>query len=185
MSNHAILLVLLSACLHATWNLISKSASNPLSFLKQALAYSALLYAPFFIWMQTQVHYQGTVVICLIGSGLFCSLYFFCLGKAYQCGKISVAYPVARSFPILVVTIGGLFLHEMPSVQGLAGVILVVAGCFLLPWQRFVNGPDGFCLANYRNASIGWAMGAAVCTAAYSLFDKVELSSAGEQLNEE
>jgi drug/metabolite transporter (DMT)-like permease len=86
---------------------------------------------------------------------------------------MSVAYPVARSFPILVVTFGGLLLGEVPSARGVAGVLLVVAGCFVLPWQRFVRGPDGFCLANYRNRSVGWALVTAAFTAAYSLLDKI------------
>ena len=55
----------------------------------------------------------------------------------------------------------------------MAGVALVVAGCFVLPWQRFVRGPQGFCLANYRTRSVAWALGAAAFTAVYSLLDKI------------
>ncbi len=173
MSNHAILLVLLSALLHASWNVLSKTSGDPLTFLLRALAFSTLLYAPLFLWMQTCVHYPPTVVFCVLGSGVCAGFYFMCLGKAYLCGQISVAYPVARSFPILLVTLGGLILNERPSLHGTAGVVLVVAGCFVLPWERFTRGPEGFCLANYRNASIAWALGAAIFTASYSIIDKI------------
>lgn len=173
MSERAIVLVLVSACLHAAWNVFSKSSGDPISFLLRALGFSALLYAPLFVWMQWHVGYAPMVVVCLLGSGISAGVYFFCLGKAYHHGRVSVAYPVARSFPILVVMFGGLFLGECPNGQGLAGVLLVVVGCFVLPWQRFVWGAAGFCLANYRNRSVFWALGAAVMTSVYSLLDKV------------
>jgi uncharacterized membrane protein len=180
LSEQAIILVLLSAFLHASWNVFSKSSGDPISFLLRALAFSALLYAPLFVWMQFHVHYPPTVVSCLLGSGFFAGVYFFCLGKAYHHGRVSVAYPVARSFPILVVMFGGLFLREFPNMQGTAGVLLVVAGCFILPWERFALGPQGFCLANYRNRSVFWAMGAACCTSVYSLLDKVAAANMGD-----
>lgn len=173
MSERAILLVLLSACLHATWNLFSKSSDAPVAFLLRALRFSALLYAPLFVWMQFRVGYTPSLVACLAGSGICCGLYFFCLGKAYHHGKVSVAYPVARSFPILVITFGALFLGEVPSLQGAAGVLLVVAGCLILPWKRFVCGSEGFCLKNYHNRSVLWALAAAAFTACFSLLDKV------------
>ncbi len=173
MNEHAILLVLLSAGLHASWNFFSKSSGDPVSFLLRALAFSALLYAPLVPWMLMRVRYPADVTACLLGSGLCCGLYFLALGRAYQHGQVSVAYPVARSVPILVIMFGGLLLGERPSPRGLAGVLLVFAGCFILPWQRFTRGPEGFCLSNYRTRSVTWALGAAACTAAYSLLDKL------------
>jgi len=184
MSERAIILVLLSACLHATWNLFSKSSKSPVSFLLSALRFSALLYAPLFIWLQFAVTYNLLLLQCLLGSGICCGLYFFCLGKAYQHGKVSIAYPVARSFPILVITFGGLWLGEIPSLQGTIGVLLVVVGCFVLPWQRFRRGPDGFCLANYHNRSVLWALAAAVFTAAFSLIDKVAAGAMADAATE-
>jgi drug/metabolite transporter (DMT)-like permease len=176
-SERAIVLVVLSAFLHASWNIFSKSSGDPISFLLRALAFSALLYAPLFVWMQFHVHYPPVVVGCLLGSGICAGVYFFCLGKAYHHGRVSVAYPVARSFPILVVMFGGFFLSEFPNAQGTTGVLLVVAGCFVLPWERFVRGPEGFCLANYHNRSVFWALGAAALTSAYSLLDKIAAAS--------
>ncbi|MCF7853569.1 MAG: DMT family transporter [Candidatus Pacebacteria bacterium] len=173
MSERAILLVLLSACLHAAWNLFSKSSDAPVAFLLRALRFSALFYAPLFLWMQFRVAYSPLLIACLTGSGVCTGLYFFCLGKAYHHGKVSVAYPVARSFPILVITFGALFLGEVPSPRGAMGVVLVVSGCFILPWQRFVCGPEGFCLENYHNRSVLWALAAALFTACFSLLDKV------------
>ncbi len=173
MSDQAILLVLFSAAIHAAWNLYSKSSGDPVSFLLRALAFSGLVYAPLFLWMQTRVVYTPLAMGCLLGSGVCSGLYFFSLGKAYQHGRVSVAYPIARSFPILVITFGSLFLGEYPSLQGAAGVLAVVAGCFILPWQRFERGPEGFCLANYHNRSVLWALCSAGFTAIFSMLDKV------------
>ncbi len=180
MSTQAIILVLISACLHSAWNLFSKSSGDPISFLLRALGFSAVVYAPLFAWMQLNANYTPQTAGLLLGSGMLTGLYFFCLSKAYHHGQVSIAYPIARAFPILVVMFGGLFLREFPSLQGLVGVVCIVGGCFVLPWRRFVLGPEGFCPAHYRNRSVAWAVAAALCTAGFSLLDKVAASVMAE-----
>lgn len=173
MTEQGILLVLLSACLHASWNIISKTGGDPVSFLLRALGFSAILYAPLGIWMQMRVHYTPTIVFCILASGAACGVYFVALGKAYQHGKVSVAYPVASAFPILFITVGGLLLGEVPSLTGFGGILLIIAGSLVLPLQRFVWGSEGFALSNYYNRSVLWALGSAVGTAAFSIVDKI------------
>jgi len=48
--------------------------------------------------------------------------------------------------------------------MGMAGICLIVAGCFVLPYKRFCVGPDGFCRKNYLNRSAAWALAAALAT---------------------
>lgn len=179
-----IVLVLLSSCCHATWNLLSKSDGDPISFLLRALYYSALVYFPLFAVGQFYVEYSRVYVCCVVSSGFLTGLYFFTLGKAYFHGHMSVAYPIARTFPILVVTWAGLFFDTVPSAQGFAGIGLIVGGCFLLPMRKFAAGPDGFSLGNFRNWSCFWAVITALLTSLFSVIDKfaaseVTYSSAG------
>jgi drug/metabolite transporter (DMT)-like permease len=176
MTSAGILLVLLSAFCHAAWNLLSKTDRDPVAFLSKALLYSALAYAPLFIVFQFWMQYNTVYLVTVSLSGLCAGFYFFALAKAYQHGRISVAYPVARSFPILLLTWASLLLHERPSPQGLLGILFIVGGCFVLPMEQFSLGPQGFQLRNYLNRSSLWALLAALCTSFYSLLDKYAAS---------
>jgi drug/metabolite transporter (DMT)-like permease len=168
----AILLVLISALCHSAWNLLAKSSGGPIAFMRQALRYSALCYAPLFVVFLFIIDYSATYMACIGASGLAVGLYLFCLSKAYQHGQVSVAYPIARSFPILVVT-WVLFLWGVkPTTIGLAGILLIVGGCFILPMARFSLGPEGFSPANYLNRSCFWALLAALATSIFSVIDK-------------
>jgi len=173
MNTQGLILVLLSACCHASWNVLTKlSNADPPSFLTKALAYSGIVYLPFFIYFQFYVNYNWLYWACAVGSGLCAGIYFFALGKAYTHGHISVAYPVARSFPILVLAWAGLLFREIPSVLAITGIALIIAGCFVLPLKRFCLGEGGFALKNYLNWSCFWAAIAAVFTSFYSIIDK-------------
>ncbi len=172
MTTSGIVLVLCSACLHATWNLLSKTGGGPTSFLTRALYYSTLCYLPLFVIFQFRIDYTPFYFGALAASGLFAGLYFICLAKAYDAGRISIAYPIARSFPILVLVWAGLLFHERPSAQAVAGIALIVGGCFLLPLKRFRNNTEEIGLRHYWNRSSIWALGAALATSAYSMIDK-------------
>jgi len=172
LSLSAILLVLLSAVCHSLWNLLAKLSAGPIAFMRQALRFSALCYAPLFLIFLFVVDYSPTYLACILASGLAVGLFLFCLSKAYQYGQVSVAYPIARSFPILVVT-WVLFLWGVtPSAVGMAGILLVVVGCFVLPLGSFSMGPNGFTPANYLNRSCFWALLAAIATSFFSVIDK-------------
>jgi drug/metabolite transporter (DMT)-like permease len=110
--------------------------------------------------------------VCVIASGIFCGLYFFTLAKAYETGDISMAYPVARSFPILVLVWAGLLLDEVPSLMGMIGIFFIISGCFLLPLKKFKFGEDGFSIKNYCHESTFWALLTALFTSFYSMTDK-------------
>lgn len=172
MTTQGIILVLLSACCHAGWNLLSKTRGDPVSFLRQALFYSAVCYLPLFAVLQFTVGYSLPYLYCVVGSGVLTGLYFFALGKAYQHGHMSVAYPIARTFPIFVVTWAGLLFGERPSPQGLVGICIIVVGCFVLPLRRFAWGEEGASWRSYANWSCLWALLAALFTSGYSVIDK-------------
>ncbi len=172
MSWQGILLVALSACCHAAWNLLSKASNGPTAFSRQALRWSAICYAPLILLIQPQVHYSPQYLICILASGAAVGLFFFSLSKAYQYGNVSVAYPIARSFPILVVTWVATLWGRFPSLYGLCGILLIMTGCFVLPMNRFAFTADGFALRNYLNRSCVWALLAALFTSIFSVIDK-------------
>jgi len=173
MTSLGLLLVFLSALCHACWNLLSKASGGPISFMRRALKYSTLLYLPLFLCAQPWAAYDPAVLLCIASSGFALGLFFFCLSLAYHHGHASVVYPIARSFPILVVTWVALAWGRIPSPLALTGIALIVGGCFILPMRRLTLGPDGLALANYANRSCFWAFMAALMTAAFSIIDKI------------
>ncbi len=182
MTSYGILLVLLSAVLHAAWNLLAKSSDDSVGFLRKALFWATICYLPVFVAFQFHMTYTPRYVVCVMSSSLVMGFYAFNLSNAYMRGHVSVVYPLARSFPILVLLAVTLFLGRAVPPIGVAGIVLIVGGCFMLPWKKFRIGPDGFALRNYMNRSCFWALGAALCTAGYSLIDKyaaVGMSNAG------
>jgi uncharacterized membrane protein len=173
MSTLGIILVLLSAVTHASWNIVTKKdGTDPIAYLVRALFWSTLLYLPFFLYLQFQIAYTPVYTLCLALSALCSGLYFYTLAMAYQKAPVSVVYPIARTFPILVVTWAGIFLRERPSAWGVAGILIIVLGCFVLPLPSLKPG-SGLSLSLYFNAGTLWALLSALFTSIYSMSDKM------------
>ena len=171
----AIVLVFISAFIHAGWNLVSKRRHPSASFFLVACVSGALTLSPF-LWI-----YRGFVVrgvpplvwIYLVATGFFLAVYYVCLAGAYRAGDMSLAYPLARSSPVIVVTIVTLLLGrgDRVTTQCVIGILLVVGGCFLIPMRHFRD----FRLSNYWNRTCGLALLAAIATAGYSIIDDESL----------
>ncbi|MFW6152284.1 MAG: EamA family transporter [Verrucomicrobiota bacterium] len=171
MSFVAIVLVVLSAVVHAGWNLLSKRQHPSAAFFLVASLTGALLLSPALLL------YLGSIVqeiparvwTFLLITGFFLAVYYMALAGAYRAGDISVAYPLARSSPVIVVSVVTLMLGRGDQVSPLCvgGIILVVGGCFLIPLQRFRD----LRLMNYLNPTCALALLAAVGTSGYSIVD--------------
>jgi len=170
MTSTAIFLIVLSAVLHAGWNLLSKSRYPTSSFFLLANSVGSLLLAPVLVFYGEFLHaFPTRIWALLLVTGFFQALYYASLAGAYRFGNLSVAYPLARSSPVIVVTVVTLLMGrgDQVTAQCIAGILLVVAGCFLIPMRRFSD----FRLANYLNPTCGLALLAAVGTTGYSIID--------------
>jgi drug/metabolite transporter (DMT)-like permease len=124
------LVVLLSAALHAGWNALVKSGDDPL--------------------LDTVVVTLGVAVVGVAGIGFmpapaFASwpfliasvvlhlVYYGLLVLAYREGDLSLMYPVMRgSAPAITAVMAALILGEHPTWGGWAGVLMVSTGVLLL-----------------------------------------------------
>lgn len=170
MNPAAILLVTLSAVFHAAWNLLSKREHPTAAFFLAANTAGCLLLLPLVIAVfPVYGDFPIRVWVFIACTGPCMAVYYIGLAGAYRHGDISVAYPLARSSPIIVVTVASLVLGRGNQISGLcvAGVILVVAGSFFVPLHRFRDMSP----RRYLTPTCALALLAALGTAGYSILD--------------
>lgn len=183
MNNLALVLVLASCATHAAWNLMSKKSSKTPAFFWLASAAVLVAATPAF-FLLGGARFLGAVPprfwLLLAMTGAFMCGYFACLAAAYRHGDVSVAYPLIRTTPIFVLLLAGLILGQKPSWLAVAGIVLVVGGCFVLPLKRLEFGPEGVNWRAYLNRAGLWALGAALCSSGYTLTDDVVMDMLNE-----
>jgi drug/metabolite transporter (DMT)-like permease len=161
-----LILVLLSAGLHASWNLIVKRQSDKLfSGWLTSLVPSVLL-APALVFTGLP---PSDVWPILGTSGLVHTAYMIALVQAYTHGDLSVVYPVARgTAPLLVALCAPVLLGERLTPLAILGVASVGGGIAWLGLSaRRAAG-------TFRG--LLWALATAGTIAAYSMLDKVGVS---------
>lgn len=170
MSLAAAVLLILSAVIHAGWNLISKRGHPTLAFFWTANNFGILLVlvAAFSCWDKVAI-IPASVWLSALCSGFFLSLYMVGLAGAYRTGDMSVAYPLIRALPVLFITVVTLVLGLGKPVSGgfVPGATLVILGCLMLPMRSGYY----FKLQNYFNASALMAVLAAVGSTGYTVID--------------
>ncbi|MFT7456010.1 MAG: phosphonate utilization associated putative membrane protein [Marinobacter maritimus] len=183
MSVAAIILVVISALLHASWNIIGKSNKGSVqAFFFMSTFCSALLLSPYLLWFYFQVGNEDLNTefwALLLISGLFQILYLLALGFAYKKADVGMVYPMARALPVFLV--GGLsfWTGQVLSPLQWSGFTLITLGCLLVPLQRFRE----LSFNHYLNTGILWAAVAAVGTTGYSMIDNMALSILSDQLH--
>ena len=165
-----LLLITLASILHAGWNALSKSRQPSTAFFLVSTLAGGILLSPALLLQRAALPAIPLRVWgLLLGTGFCMALYYGALAGAYRHGHLSVAYPLARSSPILIVAVVSMALGRGAQISRfcMVGAVLVVAGCFLLPMKRL----DGFHVRDYWNASCGLALLAAVGTTGYTILD--------------
>ncbi|HWE60848.1 MAG TPA: EamA family transporter [Chloroflexota bacterium] len=155
----ALLLTLLSAALNAAWNVLLKTADDPLRTATRAvtLAMAAITPAIAVAWLAAGRPSVGPQAWGIAAaSGLVELAYFLCLSTAYQRGDLSAVYPLARgSAPLLAVLAGLLILREQLRPITLAGIALLLLGIWAVRRPRAGDAAlvpallTGVCIATY------------------------------------
>jgi len=168
MSPAALLLVLVAALCHATWNLLVKADARRLEIQSGALVVGTLICAPvLLVYSPWELPARAWALVLL--SAVFESGYVLALTTGYAAGELSLVYPIARgSAPVLVAPLAVLLLGERLSLQGLAGIALVVLGILTSH-----GAPGGLAAARAHGRAVGWALLTGAFIAGYSLVNKV------------
>lgn len=131
----AFALVVLAGLIHASWNIAAKKADGDARFAFQSSALMALIWAPLGLWLGWNVvPAWGAREWAFIGvSGLLHVLYYVVLLRGYRRSDLTVVYPLARGTgPLLSSMAAVLLLGERVSLVGVAGIVAVVLGVFLI-----------------------------------------------------
>jgi drug/metabolite transporter (DMT)-like permease len=146
MSLVSLLLVVLAAFIHATWNLLSKRAADAgPTFVFAYNMFACLVYLPWMIWLLVygELKWNLPVAICLALSACIHLAYSLCLQRGYQLADLSVVYPVARGTGPMLSSIGAfILLQETPTKKprGLDGVRWGTATGSLIAGYTVVDG---------------------------------------------
>ena len=170
----AIILVTISAFVHAFWNLLGKRQNPSTAFFFVASTFAALCFSPLLLVYRSSFAFiPGRVWVWLGLTSLFEVIYYIGLAGAYRHGDMSVAYPLARALPVILVALftAILGLGKSLSLIGVMGILAVAIGCLLLP-QRSLRH---FHLSNYLTACCLLAGVAALGTTGYTLVDNQAL----------
>lgn len=123
-------LVLFAALLHASWNVIVKVSADRVVSLTLLQAFMGvmglgmLLVFPF----PAQAAWPYAVA-----SGLLHTGYNLFLARSYKHGDLGLVYPVARgTAPLLTLMGTQLFTHDVLSQTALVGVVILIAGIWLI-----------------------------------------------------
>jgi drug/metabolite transporter (DMT)-like permease len=171
-----IALISVSAFMHAGWNAASSSRRPTASFFLVANTAGAIVLLPLLIVYAGHLPDIPWAVWSLLAlTGASMALYYTALAGAYRSGEMSVAYPVARSLPVLMVAgVEGLLgLGEPVGGFALGGMALVVTGCLVVPR----GGPREAGRRSYLNATFALALVTAVGVTGYSIIDHEALAA--------
>ncbi|WP_022941582.1 EamA family transporter [Psychromonas hadalis] len=176
MSIWAVVLVVISALLHASWNIIGKANKGSVqAFFFMTTFLMAFLLSPFLLWFYFSAGPQVFSIqfwYLLFISGIFQIIYLVALGFAYQNADVGVVYPMARAIPVMMV--GGLvlLLGQVVMPMQWLGFLLITSGCLLVPLTSLRQ----FKLSPGSHIGIAWAIIAAIGTTGYSIVDKLALA---------
>jgi drug/metabolite transporter (DMT)-like permease len=165
-------LLFLAAILHASYHLFYKRSLDKQVFAWCLLLVTVVAYSPLFLFTSRPPSLPPLGWACVLVSGLAEVAYFASMGKTYQTGDLSVAYPLARgSAPLFITLWATLFLREQLTTLGLMGILLIAGGLYLInarSWEDLWKP-----LRQLGNPVSRWALLTGFCISVYSTIDKV------------
>ena len=128
----AIGLSLTAAAVHGTWNVLVKTAGDPIATFWRATLAGAVIASAVALpaWLVLgRPHLNPSAAAWCTLSATLETAYLWLLSAAYRRGELSAVYPIARgSAPVLAVIVGIVVLGERLEPIQLAGVGLLLLG---------------------------------------------------------
>ena len=174
MSWIAFFLIITSAALHASWNLLAKKYHMTLPFYAVICSTAMLMWVhaqfwtPAPIWTGMPWQFWASLAGSVLSDSL---LYCGGLVMAYRLMDMSSAYPMMRSLPLLLtVAVTALFgMGKELSCLAVAGMVLVFLGCSCMQLKKFSD----FNWRNYWSKNMFFILLTACGTTGYTVFDSL------------
>jgi len=131
----ALALVLIAALMHASWNIAVKQVGGDYRFALLTALGATVFWAPAALWMAVDEwpRWGWLQWTSVVASAVVHIAYMLTLLRGYREADLTVVYPVARgSGPLLTSIAAVVLLDERPGALGLAGILAVCAGVFLI-----------------------------------------------------
>lgn len=172
MFSFAFLLVLVSASIHAIWNLAAKKAQGGMLYFWSFTFFEVLIYTPITLFLGVQLSWF-TFGFALV-SGLIHIAYFLLLLQGYRLGDLSLVYPIARGLGPVVSVIGAIFIFgERPSFLDFCAAIIIALGAILL------TGDPRQLRNSAALPAISFGLLIALSIGAYTLWDSYAVKNLG------
>ncbi len=175
MGKTAVILVVISAVMHALRNFYTKQAGDKQVFVWWYEVAGMLFFTPVFVSILVKEGPSSFVFAPIIlVSGVLHFIYWCVFSKALEKGDLSLVYPIMRSSPALILLISIILLHEQVSFQGGIGIMLVVFGVYSINMKRY-SMAEMFApiRAVFEDRATQFAFLTLLSAAAYSIADKV------------
>ena len=174
----AIVLVVVAAAAHASWNLLSKqaSATGAAFFLWLLAASVTVIYLPVVAITAavSHPHLTGLNWVFMVGTGVLEAAYFLFLQLGYRLGDLSLVYPVGRGTGAMLAAVAGiLLLGERPGPVAIAGIVAIIGGVVAISWPNRGSPmlpPPGQVRAGPK--AVAFALITGMFIAGYTLWDK-------------
>lgn len=171
MTPFSLILVLVSAGMHAGWNLLVRDRRDINMFMSITIVATVLL-LPIMLAAEGFMLPVLTVVPWnIFFGGIFLAIYYFGMTRSYRGGDFTVAYPLARALPVLIVACAEVALGDAPTPLGWLGILLIAAGSVVVPLQSLRE----LRIDRYWNMTTVWILLAASGIAGYTVVDSAGL----------
>ena len=141
MSTLAFTLIIISALMHALWNLLVKRSRHKTVFIWWMFVASGGLFTLALPLVPEPFRWPGAETMLMLATGAVCFvLYHLFNGRAYRGGDLSVVYPLSQTSMIYVPLWGVTLLGERLSMLGVGGILLVIFGTYSIQLQSLFPG---------------------------------------------
>ena len=178
MTGVALTLILISALMHASWNLFLKRSGHPEIFTWCMSATTSIIMRPVGAFILVIQPIQGPGLWFLLGTIVLHVAYFTTLSRAYSTDDLSLVYPISRGLGSAIVPIIGiLILGETVAIFAAIGIGLVIAGISAIHIPILNNKTKLSSFGNLlRSRGNTYAVLTGLIIAAYSTWDKVGIT---------
>ncbi len=143
------LLALLSALLHAAWNVVARRVAGNPGVVYLAIVFAALAAVPFLPSLGSRNDLSTENLSYIAGTGVLLAVYVALLARAYGVQELSYVYPISRGVGLIgTVIVGMLAFQESVTAIGMLGLGIITAGTIRIGFEpKYWRWQSGLLLA--------------------------------------